>query len=424
MSETSGRVPGGPALTTLLLGAYVLLLPVQVEYRVEMRIAPSDLILGVYLLVAAPAIRIVRNAWNGWLLAFALVLLFGAWVTVARSGVLPVYVAANKLAGFGVVLASYLAITSAADSWTRIRWFMRMYVLGCTVNAVAALAIYAYTWRTGTQVGWWNYGKWRVSGLLIDPNAYGGLLVLALAFLLLARFGDQNLFGPVMTAISCTTLFCGVLFSFSRTAWAMLAMVAICTLLLRGKALIAVGLAVAACGLAIFMGQGTELLDVARSMALRPAAGTHRLELVSEAWETFSQHPFTGGGLGCFFAFGKTMIHNSALMCLAELGIVGFTAFCGMVWWWWWQAWRLCWLGPAQARGLNIALLSAHTAMLMLSVGIEALYQRHWWMTLALIGAARALWLRATPPTIAERPVSRTGGELHAWQTVNTSYRG
>jgi O-antigen ligase len=423
MSASGERLPAGLDLTTLLLGAYILLLPVQVEFRVEMRIAPSDLILALYLLVAAPVVRVVRDAWNDWLPAFALVLLFGAWVTVARSGVLPVYVAANKLAGFGVVLASYLAISSAAHSWTRIRWFMRMYVLGCTANAVAALAIYAYTWNTGTPVGWWNYGQWRVSGLLIDPNAYGGLLVLALAFLLLARFQDQNLFGPVLSTISFAALFCGVIFSFSRTAWAMFAMVAICALLTRGKALIAVGAAVVACGLAIVLGQDTDFLGVARSMAMRPAAGTHRLELVRQAWETFSQHPLTGGGLGCFFAFGKTMIHNSALMCLAELGIVGFTVFCGMVWWWWWQAWRLSWLGPAEARGLIIALLSAHTAMLMLSLGIEALYQRHWWMTLALIGAARALALRANTSTISERPATETEGEIHAWRTVHPSYR-
>jgi len=39
------------------------------------------------------------------------------------------------------------------------------------------------------------------------------------------------------------------------------------------------------------------------------------------------------------------------------------------------------------ARTFALALLSAHGAMLGLSVGIEALYQRHWWLVLAL-GAA------------------------------------
>lgn len=402
-------------LTTVMMAAYVLLLPVQVEYRVEMRIAPSDLVLVLYLLIAAPAIRVVREAWTGWLLAFALVLMFGAWVTVARSGVLPHYVAVNKLAGFGVVLASYLAITSAANSWERIRWFLRMYVVGCTANAAAALAIYAYSLRTGQQVGWWNYGKWRVSGLLIDPNAYGGLLVLALAFLLLARLGNRSLFGPAPSAISFLTLFGGVVFSFSRTAWTMFLMVVICTLFSRQKALLAVVAGVLLFALAIPLAQDTQFGEVIHEMATRPAAGAHRLDLVQDAWETFSQYPLAGGGLGYFFAFGKTMIHNSALMCLAELGIAGFAVFCGMVWWWWWQAWRLRALAPPYARSLLTALLSAHTAMLMLSMGIEALYQRHWWMTLALIGAARALTLRSTVPAGARPPVTVMGGQLHAW---------
>ena len=37
-----------------------------------------------------------------------------------------------------------------------------------------------------------------------------------------------------------------------------------------------------------------------------------------------------------------------------------------------------------------LALLLGHTAMLGLAMGIEAFYQRHWWVVLALIAASSA----------------------------------
>ena len=41
-----------------------------------------------------------------------------------------------------------------------------------------------------------------------------------------------------------------------------------------------------------------------------------------------------------------------------------------------------------------LALLLAHTAMFGLAMGIEAFYQRHWWLVLGLIASSYSLTLR------------------------------
>jgi hypothetical protein len=40
---------------------------------------------------------------------------------------------------------------------------------------------------------------------------------------------------------------------------------------------------------------------------------------------------------------------------------------------------------------LVLGLMAAHVGMLGLSLGIEALYQRHWWMVMAFLGSAYAI---------------------------------
>ena len=43
-----------------------------------------------------------------------------------------------------------------------------------------------------------------------------------------------------------------------------------------------------------------------------------------------------------------------------------------------------------------LALLLAHTAMFGLAMGIEAFYQRHWWLVLGLIASSYSLTLSRT----------------------------
>jgi O-antigen ligase len=79
---------------------------------------------------------------------------------------------------------------------------------------------------------------------------------------------------------------------------------------------------------------------------------------------------------------------------LADFGIVGLLALLTFLCWFFVQAWRTYRSAPAQEQPIALAMLLAHAAMLGLAMGIEAFYQRAWWMVLALIAASSGLMLQ------------------------------
>jgi hypothetical protein len=84
---------------------------------------------------------------------------------------------------------------------------------------------------------------------------------------------------------------------------------------------------------------------------------------------------------------------------LADFGIVGLAVLSGFLGWFFAKGWFAYRSAPASGRPLVLALLLAHAAMLGLAMGIEAFYQRHWWLVLGLIASSYSLALRrATNP--------------------------
>jgi O-antigen ligase len=81
---------------------------------------------------------------------------------------------------------------------------------------------------------------------------------------------------------------------------------------------------------------------------------------------------------------------------LADFGIAGFLVLLAFLGWFFRRAWVAYRLAPDAERPLVLALILAHTAMLGLAMGIEAFYQRHWWLVFALIASAYSLSIR--PP--------------------------
>jgi putative inorganic carbon (hco3(-)) transporter len=69
-------------------------------------------------------------------------------------------------------------------------------------------------------------------------------------------------------------------------------------------------------------------------------------------------------------------------------------------------AWRLA---PREFRTIPLALLCGHIVMFGVSFGIEAFYQRHWWLVFAATGAVYAL---VTTPAAAPGPDEVGVGEL------------
>ncbi len=129
-------------------------------------------------------------------------------------------------------------------------------------------------------------------------------------------------------------------------------------------------------------------------MARRPEQVRERFDLIEEAIERFRQHPLLGGGLGSFRLSVGEIAHNSAMWFLADFGIVGLAVLLGFLGWFFAKGWFAYRFAPAKEQPLALALLLGHAAMLGLAMGIEAFYQRHWWLVFALIGSGYSLALR------------------------------
>jgi hypothetical protein len=59
----------------------------------------------------------------------------------------------------------------------------------------------------------------------------------------------------------------------------------------------------------------------------------------------------------------------------------------GFLGWFFKRAWIAYKTAPETERPLALGLLLAHAALTGLAMGIEAFYQRHWWIVLALIAS-------------------------------------
>jgi O-antigen ligase len=151
-------------------------------------------------------------------------------------------------------------------------------------------------------------------------------------------------------------------------------------------------------------------------MASRPKQVQGRFDLIHDALQAFAQHPIFGGGIGSFRLGEGEIAHNSAMWFLADFGIIGLIALLGFLGWFFVKAWHAYRFAPARERPLVLGLLLAHTAMFGLAMGIEAFYQRHWWLVLGLIASSYSLTLARRPSTDSnDSPEERHDGRDADW---------
>src|SRR6185369_1660968 len=178
-----------------------------------------------------------------------------------------------------------------------------------------------------------RYGGLRLSGMLLDPNAYGGLLVVALAICEGASWGPAPLFkGPALW-ISRATLALGILFTFSRSAWVALAFALLLLIAVRPMVALRPVLSCIIGAPLLVLLMGLRFLPVLVQMARRPEQVQGRFDLIHEALEAFARHPFFGGGLGSFRLGAGEVAHNSAMWFLADFGILGLAALLAFLAW-------------------------------------------------------------------------------------------
>jgi hypothetical protein len=391
---TFENVPRPPAVMSSLLTAYIALLPYQFEVGSGLNFAPSDCFLVLLLVLAAGRLTFRKHAWTAWHFGIALTFAAGTFLAALRFGKLEQYELLNKDLGMLLPFVSYAAITSSTFEWDDLRRYLRVFVFSVVIQNIVAVGAFLAAYFFGVADPFARYGGLRLSGMLLDPNAYGGLLVTTLIIVEGGSWGVAPLVRGMNLWVSRFTLGLGILFTFSRSAWSALGLALLLLCVIRfsvASRLMVAGLIGAPC-LLLVMGQ--RFVPIFEVMASRPKQVQGRFDLIHDALAAFSHHPLFGGGIGSFRLSEGEIAHNSAMWFLADFGIIGLFIFLGFLGWFFAKGWFAYRFAPAREQPVALALLLAHTAMFGLAMGIEAFYQRHWWLIFGLIASGYLLALR------------------------------
>jgi O-antigen ligase len=383
-----------PTVSKGVLGAlaagYAALLPYQFEIGNRINFSPADPLLLLAFVLALGRLKYCQPAWSVWHFAIALTFVMGSLVAALRVGAVDSFELLHKDAGLLLPVLSYVVFTSYIGGWDDVRRILRVFVLGVVVENTVAVAVFLMAYFFHVADPFARYGL-RLSGTMLDPNAYGGLLAAALVVCEGASWGRDPLFSGWLLWFSRVTLSLGLLFSFSRSAWVAVGLGFLLLGFIRFRLALRFLAATVIGAPCLFLIMGHRFVPIFEVMASRPQQVEGRFELIRDAFEAFRQHPVFGGGIGSFRLSEGEVAHNSAMWFLADFGVVGLAVFVGFVAWFFAKGSFAYRFAPERQQPLALGLLAGHAAMLGLAMGIEAFYQRHWWLVFALIAASYAL---------------------------------
>ncbi|BBG04094.1 O-antigen ligase [Pseudonocardia autotrophica] len=398
-------------MASVLIAAWVALLPVQFDvgtFGLPFRLAPSDVLLLAYLALRLPRLRHVPRAWSGWLMALPVVMGLGMLVIYVRTGQLGQYAYLQKGFGLLLLMAAFCCLVDHLDRWYRIRRLLRVLVVSVVLNAIVSIAAFVPAAVGAAAPPLLNepYPGVRLTGLLIDPNAFGGIVALALLAVLVA---GRSVLSRGWYRIAAPVLAISLVLTFSRSAWigfvcGLLVLIAFRPVAVGGTARRLAVRAVAAVPLL-----GVVLVAVVADplqMIERPDQVQARVDIIGDAVADFVTSPLFGIGIGGYQARHGLIVHNTILWFLTELGLIGLVVLLGLIWSVGSRLLAAHRLAPVPERPVVLALLAAHASMVGLSMGIEAFYQRHWWLIIAMASAAWALCPARPRPTERTQPLA------------------
>lgn len=361
---------------------YIIFLPTQFDFGGAFRLAPSDLFLMLGLFAAGFQLKLDRRQFSSWHWGMLFIFVLASFVSIWRNGFITQYALLQKDVGFILLLLTYIMLTQAVDSWDRLYKLLRVFLLSVLwLNAVALFAFFS-----GVKVPFMVQDG-RLSGMLIDPNAYGGLLVTAFAIHIMTSGSGVKLLRGWVSVIATITLSGGIIMTFSRSSWIGLILVLLTLLLSNPSRLIKIGMGFIAAFVVLLLYKGTAYLDVLGSMSSRPSQIQSRLDIIGKALDWIAQSPLLGIGLGSYNYELRIIIHNTPLWFMTEFGLVGLLVYGGFMVWFFIVGIRSYRAADAIHRPVILALLLSHAAMIGLSMGIEALFQRYWWFMMAMNAA-------------------------------------
>jgi O-antigen ligase len=267
------------------------------------------------------------------------------------------------------------------------------YVVGAVVVAVPSTLALFLPIPFGDQL--LTIDGLRAEGLFKDPNVYGPFLVPPALFLLEELLTPRLLrFRTSTKALMFTALTLGVLFSYSRAAWANI-VVAIALMLVvltfrrgggRRAAAVLASLTVAA-ALAVGVIAVTGSLGFLQERAAFQTYDLQRFGAQRTGIALAERYPF-GIGPGQFETFSPVSTHSTYVRVLAEQGVLGLVTVLALILFTLVLASRNAILGR-DAYGIgSAALLGIWMGIVVNSFVVDTLHWRHVWVVAAMIWAA------------------------------------
>lgn len=423
---SADRLPSFEYVLYLALGASFHVLATPEIAGVQMRIAASDVVLGLALLLltgryfcrSIPAPGAPKGTYV-WLGAMFSVLLW-AYLRVGIYGDSSALWARIKVVGF-VILSAYFVLGSWIASTAGNRGALlvaRGFVAGAWISAVLGLLEYVAFFYFGYPIEWLP----RPAALADNPNAYGIMLTAALA-LDLGTSQDSPLFAKRLRFAGMAVTLVAIFLSASRSAYLglVLGLIAM-TLFTRFNVRQVLRPAVAA--VALFVGlfvvppvlpgvvksistsvgisradqnvaSGKAPVTTMQNFAVSRDHVDHgfntRLDLAGQAVGMWLERPILGAGLGAFWRAQQArnvpfpfVNHNTTLWVASEMGMLGLMVFIGGA--------TIAAVTLIRHAG-RVTLAGGVAGMLFVmfgaSLGTEVMYQRYTWcfcgLALALV---------------------------------------
>jgi O-antigen ligase len=361
--------------------------------------APTDLVFFVVI-----ALALVTGRFDIRRVPAAVVGIIGTFLALNLVSAVEVVDVERALTFFATTL--YVAVFGLwVAGWVASRRRARIATGGYLVAAVVAASLGLLALFLPVPGGDLIVAEGRVVALFKDPNVFGAFVIPA-ALILVEETLRPRLFQlrRVLKGLLLLVLALGVLFSYSRGAWANLAvglaMLLLVLALRRGggrKVMLALMLVLVAgvlvAGAVSVSGSGDFLAERARVQSY----DADRLGAWLAGLEPAQRYPF-GVGPGQFEALASISAHSTYVRVLAEQGLPGLIAFSALM---------IFTLGAALGNAVagrdtygigSAALLAAWCGLTVNSFVIDTLHWRHLWVVAALIWAGWARQRAAVEP--------------------------
>lgn len=360
--------------------------------------APPDLAFAVIMSVAAMTGRFRLNRVPlvaRWMVGLMLIVnLLSLVDIVSGSQAMRFLFITVYLAVFSLWLTGY--VNSPARARLVVVTWLAIAVISAVVSSLALnLPLPGRSFILGTVDG-----AERASGFFKDPNVYGPFLI-PIALILLEqriapRFPRVLRLRALPSWLILLALTLGVLFSYSRAAWANFVIALIVMLVASGMRKAGARRALRALATLLIVGALVLLvLSVSGSIgfleqrAQLQSYDSQRFAAQTLGWHLGWTHPL-GIGPGQFEFYSAVASHSTFVRVFAEQGLLGLVMWLGLLLSTLVLALRNVVVGRDTHGIGSAALLGSWCGLIFNSVVVDTLHWRHLWMVAALIWASAA----------------------------------